>query len=503
MDARVGLDDFQRAWLNGDYTGLLHALLAQRASPQRDLFLAQLYLRLGRHADVIQLISSMLSDPVTCSESDVARARSYQAMAHAAQGERRRAQAALGRIGPRDRWDAQTNAEIRLDDALVYWMLNDVGHADDLIRDQLAVTENDVDPYITARFVMLSSWIAAAREDYTAQAQALMESITRLRNAPVPDVGLIAWGVHALATLVRDIDMPEGFALAQEVEATLPWTADLAIQRFRTARALAWCLALQGEYIRAFRKLKEAASFTNDPADQVLVHLDRAHVSFISGQEIVARAELSEADDLIRGTDWQASASVESGALVHAAELFSGVDPHRAEELLAQAAMVKEKMARNISYAHDRRYGAMANFAEALIREALPGRRETARLRALSAFEVFDEIGYKWRAARCAILLHAITGEEQWIVRARELCASYPRSFVAQEVARRQHETLPVERLTVRQRHIYQLVREGKTTEEIGSDLGISPNTVRIHLGRIYDAFGVKSRTQLLARISA
>ena len=503
MDARPVLDHHQRAWLSGNYATLARELAAERVSPGRELLLAQVYLRIGRHQSVLDLLGPSLAVPDFFNPVERVRALSLEGVALAAQGQRRRAEGALRQIGLRDRWQPAVNVEIRLNDALVYWMLGETAHADALVSDHLFGPDSRIDPYVTARFVMLQSWIRAASEDYHGQARSLIDAIRRLQRAPEQDAGLLAWGVHALATLVRDIDIPEGFAVAQEVEAAISWTPDLAMQRFRTGRALAWCLALQGDYIRAFRKLEEVRPFARDAVDNVLVHLDRAHVAFISGQEAAARGELQAADRLIRSEDWSAPATLESGALLHAAELFSGVDAHRAEELLALAADIRRGLARNMAIAHDRRYGATANFTEALIREAVPGRRETARLRALKAFEVFAEIGYNWRAARAAILLHAITGEQQWIARAGELCRSYPRSFVAQEAARRVSEgASPVDRLTVRQRHIYQLVRQGKSTDQIGMELGISPNTVRIHLGRIYGAFGVRSRTQLLKRVS-
>ena len=497
----MGPMEIYRAWLNGNYTEAVAALEIQEPSAERDFLLTQAYLRWGRHPQALALLSEVLLRETD--ECNRARARSFQSVAFAATSDRRRSRDASRKVGERNYWDEHTNLEIALNDALAAWMWGDVSRAEAIVNQDTTQDRSRIDPYIAARFVMLRSWILAAREDYTGQANVLIEAVEQLQLAPVLDVGLMAWTVHALATLVRDIDMRRGFDLAQEVEASLQWTDELSVQHFQTVRALAWCLALQGEYIRAFRRIAAAKPLATGPVEQLLLHLDHAHIAFISGQQYVARAELSEADDLIRSYDWTTSVWEEAPALIQAAELFSGVDPHRADELLTMAAQIKGQMARNVSYSHDRRYAAMSDFAEALVREAVPGRRETARLRALRAFEVFEAIGYQWRAARCAVLIHVITGQDEWLARARELCEPYPRSFIAQEVRRREGLNVPVDRLTVRQRHIYELLCEGKSTDEIGQNLGISPNTVRIHLGRIYGTFGVKSRAQLLAKVSA
>src|SRR5579872_3785512 len=170
MDARPALDSHQRAWLSGNYTALARDLLAERASSSRDLLLAQVYLRIGRHQNVLDLLGPSLALPDFFDPVARVRALSIQAVAIAAQGQRRRAEAALRQIGLRDRWQPHVNVEIRLNDALIYWMLGDTAHADALISDHLCSPNAHVDPYVTARFVMLQGWIMAAREDYQGQA---------------------------------------------------------------------------------------------------------------------------------------------------------------------------------------------------------------------------------------------------------------------------------------------------------------------------------------------
>lgn len=51
-------------------------------------------------------------------------------------------------------------------------------------------------------------------------------------------------------------------------------------------------------------------------------------------------------------------------------------------------------------------------------------------------------------------------------------------------------------RLTPRQSEVLRLLSEGKSNGDIASDLGMSPNTVRIHVSSIFRALKVDNRTQ-------
>lgn len=54
--------------------------------------------------------------------------------------------------------------------------------------------------------------------------------------------------------------------------------------------------------------------------------------------------------------------------------------------------------------------------------------------------------------------------------------------------------------LSAREREVLQLVVDGASNDEIGSRLGISSRTVESHLRRLFERFGVASRTELAAR---
>lgn len=55
-------------------------------------------------------------------------------------------------------------------------------------------------------------------------------------------------------------------------------------------------------------------------------------------------------------------------------------------------------------------------------------------------------------------------------------------------------------RPTAREIDVVRLVIEGRTNDEIGASLGIGSKTVETHLHRLYERFGVASRTELATR---
>lgn len=54
--------------------------------------------------------------------------------------------------------------------------------------------------------------------------------------------------------------------------------------------------------------------------------------------------------------------------------------------------------------------------------------------------------------------------------------------------------------LSLRETQVVRLVAEGKSNDEIASDLRISPKTVESHLRRIFDRHAITSRTELATR---
>ena len=59
------------------------------------------------------------------------------------------------------------------------------------------------------------------------------------------------------------------------------------------------------------------------------------------------------------------------------------------------------------------------------------------------------------------------------------------------------------EELSETERQIVELVVAGRRNREVAAELSLSPNTVAWNLSKVYRKLGVRSRTELAARVSA
>ncbi len=468
-------------------------------TPERDIFAGQVHIRQGRNADAVLLLSELQArnEPFTLELR--ARTHAKLAAAFAGQGNAKQARHEIALIGDTSAFEAHARVEVEYDDAVASYMTGDYARVADLVdRNRNADT---VDPIRCAGFTILRGALCGVQSKYREQATHQIEAIERLCSNPEIDIGMVAAAAHSLAALAREVSLPEAAPLLSRLERELAWTDDLGFYRFQVARALAWTAAVNGEYIAAFRRLNRAERLVDSEIAGIWSHIDRCKVAFISGQHHVANAELDDAIELISQHDWSHMVGDEAVALIMAAELLAQRCPMQALELTDRAEQLHKFMLRNMAVVHEQRFEALVSFSRATAYQAMGNDGEAQRY-GESAFTIFAHIEHNWRAAQAALLLYNITHEQKWLQQAEEHCKDYPRSFVATRVQASAKRVGALVGLTERQVEIVAQLKEGKRIEEVGQDLGISPNTVRIHIGKIHRALGVKSRAQLLAKLT-
>jgi DNA-binding CsgD family transcriptional regulator len=163
----------------------------------------------------------------------------------------------------------------------------------------------------------------------------------------------------------------------------------------------------------------------------------------------------------VSGTDWAMGILARSEAFL--------ADDQVAEALHVEAVerLGRSRIATDLARAH-------LLYGEWLRRRR---RRVEAREQLRTAHDLFARFGMEAFAERARVELEA-TGEH---------------------ARRRSPGTL--DQLTPQEAEISRLVAEGHTNREIAAQLFISPSTVEYHLRKAYRKFGVKSRTQLAARL--
>jgi DNA-binding CsgD family transcriptional regulator len=424
-------------------------------------------------------------------------AESVLAIAYATANDFASAEAALsGHIDAEDSVSPQASAELTYAQSLIAWMKGDLAKAAAI----LSRTESE-STLVRGRRIMLESWIAHRHEKYDDHARFMLEGAEIVKNADVVDVGLLAGAVRAICTMAREVYIPNLVRQAKELYDSIDWAGEISVEHFNAARTLGWAMALQGpdRYFESLRLLHQASSIAPTPAWKVWSLLDRAAMKRYAGELASSSADLYEALELTKTVSWGETANDERTGLLYAAEILATVDAASAASLLSQFNQVRESLSTRMAIRGDRLLEATTAYSTGVVQQALSEPRK-ARHFFESAYFTYDEIKHKWRAARTALRLYEVTQDPSWHEAARRQIRDYPNSWIAADV--REASTGIGDdgwnRLTPRQREVFNALCEGLTAKRIGDRLKCSPNTVRNHIHWVYQAFRVQSQPELI-----
>jgi DNA-binding CsgD family transcriptional regulator len=351
---------------------------------------------------------------------------------------------------------------------------------------------------LLARFLFLEGCLrASASQELLEQALLTEKALSLLDSYADEEPYLIATISETFAALVRELRFEPGVSRLKKLVATAELADGFQDAQFHVMRTLAWTHALDAQYSVALHFLEKASLASATPLMRAYLHLDYASIAVFTGSALHAKASFDIADDYLQryGFDSRrddaavfplaAQVAAETGASDRALEYCRMADDHSSD------------IFRHSNLGHGARFQALTSEAKALA--YFPSDPKSAINHAMEAYDVFSKIGYEWRAGRMALFLHQVTRKAIWRERAIEHLSVYPQSpfhrMLSLGTTRRT--------LTAQQQRILQLLRRGYDTRQIASELNRSPDTIRVHLGRIHAFFGVKNRHELLARLSA
>jgi DNA-binding CsgD family transcriptional regulator len=343
----------------------------------------------------------------------------------------------------------------------------------------------------------LESAILSQEERYEDAAVALMHLMEYLdENAPA-QIETAIWTLHTLSVLARELDVPQIRRYVEQRVNRQSWPADFRVNQFQTLKAAAWCHALEGDYFNALRRLKSARAIAPSPAWSAMISLDRAYLARCVGERRFSRDELAEAEDVLDTEQWRASDDEERVALILAAELLAPLDKGKASSYLAKFNELRDAISPQLHMRYDRRLAAQADYAAGIVQSAL-GNRQAALTAYRRSWSVYHTIGYAWRAGRCALRLFEMTNDAQWRTNAEEELRRYAGSWLYDELrSLRTPGDLP--KLTRAQKHVFDLIIEGKSNEDISQITGRSTYTIQNHVNAVLRAFDVPNRSILIS----
>ncbi|MEA2663354.1 MAG: hypothetical protein QOI11_298 [Candidatus Eremiobacteraeota bacterium] len=363
----------------------------------------------------------------------------------------------------------------------------------------LALTHPD--PSTAAAAYAVRGWLHGGRGDYRAQS-ADFERVLAFAEAPDDepvDLATLAVTCHALARVAFETADAAGLETARRAFEGIPWTPDLAVERYTALRVLGWDDFMRGRFERARWAFKDALALAPSPAWRVMAHLDRAHVAGLARDEARAIEELAEADRLAEQIRWESTRGEERQALIWLATLHAPIDAVRAQRYAAAyASLGTVNLKPTVALAGDRRTLGFARYAQGRIDQAL-GRRAGAIGALREAYAVFDEAGHHYRAMLAASGLAELTGDEGWRLRALSHARRYPGcpliSLVDDAAARA--EAMP-RQLSPLQRQIARALWSGADAAELAERFGRGRAATERQIVAVFRAFGVGSRGALL-----
>jgi DNA-binding CsgD family transcriptional regulator len=323
-------------------------------------------------------------------------------------------------------------------------------------------------------------------------AASLMRLLSLIGDDVATHIALWYRAVADLALAACEIPAPAAAAtVAEALESHPVWSAGFAIEHFYALRALAWCKALSGDGLGAFRYLREAGALAESLGNlplRAIVLLDRAQLARNAHEEHWCANELAAAIDLLRNVDWPHTSAYERTVLPLLAEVLAPTDAQSAAAALA-------------------RYTALSNGRDPIVLAArgivhvADGRKREGVRDLSAAYDAFDRAGSEWRAGKVSIALAQATGVDRWRLLALENLEFYASSWLyAQACELVESEEPESMSLTPMQERVFTMICQGLSTEAIATRLGRSPSTVRNHVKLIFKALGVNSRAALVAK---
>jgi len=283
--------------------------------------------------------------------------------------------------------------------------------------------------YTRARAFQLRGLLAATAERYSDQAQQIRLAIEEVRLAEKPDLWIYATFLMNLAFHVRDFDLVDDAAMLHREIERATWPDELAPMKFEIHRALGWSSALRGDHLNAFREFRAMSQCADTPARKILAGVDRSYLARELGETHSAQDELEHAAKLASSVNWN-DVGEERIGLAQLAQEVAAFDPHHAGVLFARYKELKGRLAPNMLNNVDRRVTAFELLAEGTVLRA--NRSVPAAMQRFErAFDIWDKLGYKWRAATAALPLAEVLQESRYVDHVRREAASRPNSWLA------------------------------------------------------------------------
>jgi hypothetical protein len=311
---------------------------------------------------------------------------------------------------------------------------------------------HDREYFLSLRLVRASVYdlrgqLARAKEGLRAQLHWAQLALAELDADPHEDEWLRATLLSNFAVLASDAGDPSLREELRQRASTIEWSNDAKLQHFFVMRALGWLSALNGDHLGAFRDFRASAELAPSRAWKMHAVLDRSLLARELKQDVFAEDELNHALELAGELDLAAPTRdpfPSFSALLKLAELAAERDPAEGRAILNRYRAARSKCPSALFDGGDRRWQASELMSEGIVARA-EGRTQLATDLLINAFDAFDKLGSRWRAALAALELAAMTGQPFFYGYAAREAGGRPQSWMARRLAQLEAEQRPLE----------------------------------------------------------
>lgn len=390
--------------------------------------------------------------------------------------------------------DDPNDAHVAYDLALAYWNARRLDEADEIVR-RSAESAIGLD---RVALEQLRGWIEVRRERYAPALRSFDEALRLYADQDDRDAWLFARTLQAASALAMEmLDLPMLVRLEQDVRCEVDGEAREPL--FHATQNIGWLVMLAGRAEDALELFTRARGLAPTPALASVAYLNIASYHRVTSNRAAALAYLHLARAELTAQRWsEANVDERMTLLEYALEAYH-LEPHTAGPTLTRYLSQSAKRQGNLAFEDDPRVEAIELTARGLL-EAIHRRPASAAGALHAAIALWARLGYRYREALSALLLHEIDGEDASLRVAERAASSVPNSWLRGEISRRGGlAATGVAALTPAERRVMLAICEGKTSKQIASDFGRSFHTIRNQTLKVYGAMGVRSRGALIA----
>jgi DNA-binding CsgD family transcriptional regulator len=377
--------------------------------------------------------------------------------------------------------------------ALALWSERSVSFAEAVAKESL----NDASDIVEVRILELLGWIQITNENLAAAAPYFAAGIEKFAACVHQDVTVIAGLVHGAANIAVETLNREMIAVIRETYPLIKWADADRWRHGQVAICLGRLAELDGDTLAAWEYFEAAKRLNEENFYSTFALIAEANLLARLDEQFGSNRLLDEVARRFEPIQWSETNAEERIALLTYAFAAASYNTAAASKALMRARSIWEKDDPLIAVSRDDRLGAYFLQASGAVRLA-HGDRENGLIELRAAFDIWVRFKYSVRAASVAFILWDATREDVYRSYIERVAEDVPKSWIARRIGFSAQALLS--KIHPAERRVLDGLIAGMTTAAIAEQLGKSHNTIKTQKSRLFQLFGVRNRTSLLAK---